>query len=159
MDLLVLPGDERADGGQDAVSKSPSLAEGAPLNLLNLGVVDFPGAVVSEAVAFELVSQHIKWLESTASVRRGGGVGGQCGVSSDASELAETFFLISGDVVLLAPLLKKDLLFVVEAAEGAHLSFSAFRGVNATLADLEATALKRVVDFVAAAGLVVSIGL
>lgn len=129
------------------MSPSPLCAGAAPLNILNLGAVDFPGA-------------HIETLESKLLVPRVKGVEAVC-IALDIFEIAVSFVVISGDTVVLVPLSEVDLALLDElGADVVVLDVSAFKewcvkmlGLNVTLADLEATALKSVVDLSVAAGL------
>ena len=66
------------------------------------------GAVVSEAVVFGFVSEHIKTSETKVVVLRVKGVEAEC-FASDMSGTAVIFFVSFGDIVILVPLLEVDL--------------------------------------------------
>lgn len=136
---------------------APSILE-SMLKILTLGAVDMLGAVAPGAVVFGLLAP-----ESKVVVFRVGGVETAC-VTTDTSGIAVFFFVSFGVIVFLAPLLEMDSTLLdatvekgnleeLERDDDVVLDISALRrwfvnmlGLNVALADLDATALKSVVD-------------
>lgn len=104
---------------QDAANIKPSYA--APsilevmLKILTFGAADILEAVVSEAVVFGLVSEHIKILESKLVALGVKGGEAEC-VASEMSGIAMTSFVGGVDIDILVPLLEMDL-SVLDAIE------------------------------------------
>lgn len=156
---------------QEEVNARPSYAGAAPsmfeamLKILALGAVDMLGALVSEAVVFGFVSRNIKTFESVAA--------DLTVVAVCLASAVDCLFSFE-DIDILVPLLKVDLSLLdatvlikelEELERPAVVDISAFKGcfvnvlgLNDKLADLEATALKSVVDLLVATGFVITTG-
>lgn len=131
---------------------APSIFEGM-LKILPSGAADILEAVVSEAVVFGLVSEHRYEFKLVAL-----GVKGQaeCVASETPARTRTSFVGVEGPDVSL-PLLEMHLVVLdvaeLECADDVVLDTSALErwsvnmsGLSVRCADLEETALKRVVD-------------
>lgn len=159
-DLLELSGERWGDWVQDEANIKSSYA--APcilevmLKILTFGAADTLEAVVSEAVAFGLVSEQFKILQSELVAFRAKGIE----AVFVALDIADTSFVSVVGIDISVLLLEMDLAALgateLEWADVVVLDMYALMlGRNVRWADLEATALKSV-DLLVAAGSVVT---